>query len=178
VHTGVPEHGCLFPWAVYRWLPRETFDDDRVEDGGATANALVEFVLALRGVDPRDAPPSRRGRPLAVRDGGARASIESSRVVVDADAVTAAWEASLGAPEWDGDGVWTHSDLLRPNVLVRNGRLSAVLDSEIWESATPRSTSSRHGRCSTKSADDHPGQHSRWTTPPGNGHVDSRFIRH
>jgi aminoglycoside phosphotransferase (APT) family kinase protein len=29
---------------------------------------------------------------------------------------------------WDGSPVWIHSDLLRPNLLVRGGRLRAVID--------------------------------------------------
>jgi aminoglycoside phosphotransferase (APT) family kinase protein len=128
VHRGQPQCGYPFRWAVYRWLPGETFGDDRVEDAGEAANELAKFIIALRGVDRRDAPRSRRGRPLAVRDHEARAAIASSRHLIDADAVTAAWDASLRAPEWEGDPVWTHGDLLRPNLLVRNGRLSAILD--------------------------------------------------
>ena len=29
---------------------------------------------------------------------------------------------------WSGDPVWIHTDLLRPNVLVADGRISAVID--------------------------------------------------
>jgi aminoglycoside phosphotransferase (APT) family kinase protein len=32
------------------------------------------------------------------------------------------------APAWDGTPVWVHTDLLRPNLLVRDGRLCAVID--------------------------------------------------
>ena len=34
----------------------------------------------------------------------------------------------LEAPAWDGTAVWIHADLLRPNLLIREGRLSAVID--------------------------------------------------
>jgi aminoglycoside phosphotransferase (APT) family kinase protein len=42
--------------------------------------------------------------------------------------VTGVWEEALAAPEWDRPPVWVHGDLDARNLLVRNGRLSAVLD--------------------------------------------------
>lgn len=42
--------------------------------------------------------------------------------------MTAAWEAALRAPEWQGPAVWVHGDLLFGNLLVERGRLSAVID--------------------------------------------------
>jgi aminoglycoside phosphotransferase (APT) family kinase protein len=37
-------------------------------------------------------------------------------------------EESLNAPAWDGEEVWVHGDLLPGNLLVADGRLSAVID--------------------------------------------------
>jgi aminoglycoside phosphotransferase (APT) family kinase protein len=54
--------------------------------------------------------------------------IDSSRGVIDGDAATATWERALEAPAWEGTPVWIHADLLRPNLLVGGGRLSAVID--------------------------------------------------
>jgi aminoglycoside phosphotransferase (APT) family kinase protein len=48
--------------------------------------------------------------------------------VIDADAVIAAWKTALAAPVCDGRAVWTHGDLLPPNLLVDRGRLLAVID--------------------------------------------------
>jgi aminoglycoside phosphotransferase (APT) family kinase protein len=47
---------------------------------------------------------------------------------IDRDAVTAAWEAALRAPEWERAPVWVHGDLDSRNLLVEQGRLSAVID--------------------------------------------------
>jgi aminoglycoside phosphotransferase (APT) family kinase protein len=38
------------------------------------------------------------------------------------------WEESLGAPAWNGNEVWVHGDLLPGNLLVVEGRLTAVID--------------------------------------------------
>jgi aminoglycoside phosphotransferase (APT) family kinase protein len=50
------------------------------------------------------------------------------RVTIDAGAVTAAWDSSLRSPEWERPPVWIHGDLDSRNLLVEEGRLSAVID--------------------------------------------------
>jgi aminoglycoside phosphotransferase (APT) family kinase protein len=41
--------------------------------------------------------------------------------------VTAAWDAALRTPAWAGDPVWLHGDIASGNLLVEEGRLSAVI---------------------------------------------------
>jgi len=48
--------------------------------------------------------------------------------MVDTDAMTAMWDAALQIPEWNGPDVWIHGDLAPGNLLVVDGRLSAVID--------------------------------------------------
>jgi aminoglycoside phosphotransferase (APT) family kinase protein len=127
VARGRPADSYPFPWAIYRWLDGDTYADELVDDEVEAARDLARFVLELRGVDPVGAPRGGR-RPLGELDRDTRQVIESARGVIDADAVLAAWRRSLRAPAWDGIPVWIHSDLLRPNVLVVGGRISAVID--------------------------------------------------
>jgi len=42
--------------------------------------------------------------------------------------VTAEWEVALRAPEWQRPPDWIHGDLDSRNLLVEQGRLSAVID--------------------------------------------------
>ena len=63
--------------------------------------------------------PVAKGRPT---------SSYPLRGVIDGDAAMTAWEHALQAPAWSGTPVWIHGDLLRPNLLVRDGRLCAVID--------------------------------------------------
>ncbi|MEU3449638.1 phosphotransferase [Streptomyces thermolilacinus] len=56
----------------------------------------------------------------AIRDLGADGT-------VDGDAATTAWEAVLRLPQWEGDPVWLHGDLLPGNPLGRDGALAAVI---------------------------------------------------
>ncbi len=87
----------------------------------------------MQRIDPAGGPPpgahnSWRGVPLGRRDAETRVAIEALRGTLDAEAVTAAWEAALQAPAWHGPAVWLHGDLNAANLLVQDGRLNAVID--------------------------------------------------
>jgi aminoglycoside phosphotransferase (APT) family kinase protein len=131
--SGAPAEGYPWPWAVYRWLEGETATRDRIADPGAAATELARFVAALHRIDATNGPlpgahNSFRGDAPANRDGPVRSAIAALQDMVDVEAVTAAWEAALAEPAWDGPGVWVHGDLLETNLLARDGRLSAVID--------------------------------------------------
>jgi aminoglycoside phosphotransferase (APT) family kinase protein len=126
VAKGEPGRGYPFAWAIYAWLRGETFAIDRVDEHQAAAD-LARFVAELRRIDPTRAPRSGRA-PLQYLDSVTRGAIDELRGVVDTDAVTAAWDRCLQAPVWEGSAVWRHCDLLPPNLLVADGRLTAVID--------------------------------------------------
>ncbi|GEO32563.1 aminoglycoside phosphotransferase [Cellulomonas aerilata] len=127
VAWGTPDDTFPLPWAVLRWIDGETYADDVVADEAAAARALAGFVTALRRIDPTGAPVAGR-RPLRELDAQTRAAIASVPDLLDARAAIAAWDRALDAPPWTGAPVWIHGDLLRPNLLVRDGRLVAVID--------------------------------------------------
>ena len=117
-----------FSWAIYRWIDGEPYADDLIDDEKQAARDLARFVAGLRRVDPAPEAPRAGRPPLRELDAATRAAIGSSRGVIDGEAATAAWERALGAPAWGGAPMWIHADLLRPNLLVRDGRLCAVID--------------------------------------------------
>jgi len=130
---GLPGQGYPWHWSVHRWLAGESVNVERMADPVGLAQDLGGFVAALRRIDTAAGPipeqDGSRGLPLARRDAATRDAIVALDRVVDARAVTAAWEAALRAPTWQRPGVWIHGDLLSGNVLVDgNGRLSAVID--------------------------------------------------
>jgi len=127
VAKGHPANDYPFPWAIYRWIDGQPYRDDLVQDERQAAADLAQFVVELRGIDPRGAPRGGR-RPLRELDAPTRAAIEASGGVIDREAAAAAWTSALQAPPWDGAPVWIHADLLRPNLLVDRGRLCAVID--------------------------------------------------
>ena len=125
---GVPGEGYPWAWSVQRWLEGENATVEAAADLRQAATDVAQFIIALQRIDPTDGPPAGRGVPLMLRDAAMRAAIAEVRGLLDTDAVTAAWEAALEAPEWDRPPVWVHGDLLPGNLLVEQGRLSAVID--------------------------------------------------
>ncbi len=128
---GSPAEGYPWHWSVYRWLDGEEATVARICDLGEAATDLAQFVAALQRIDARGGPrpgPTNRGVPLATRDEYTRSAIAALGGMVDTGAVTEAWEAALRAPVWDGSPVWIHGDLAPGNLLVVDGRLTAVID--------------------------------------------------
>lgn len=128
VAVGEPAEGYPWPWAVHSWL------DGSPALEGRTAHGLAEFVLALRA-NTADGPPAHRGRPLSEVDTATRRAIdELSRTdePFDPETALAVWAEALGAPQWTGPPRWVHGDLMPSNLLLRDGRLTGVLD---WATA-------------------------------------------
>jgi aminoglycoside phosphotransferase (APT) family kinase protein len=121
VAIGEPTREYPYTWGVYRWL-----DGAPPVDGTAQlAHDLAAFLAALQRVDTAGAPRgTHRGGPLALRDRGTRAELDR----LGDPRATAVWEAAVAAPAWDGEPVWLHGDILEGNLLVRDGRLTGVLD--------------------------------------------------
>jgi aminoglycoside phosphotransferase (APT) family kinase protein len=127
---GHPAEGYPFEWSVYEWLPGENANGT-IDDLDQAALDLAAFVNALRHVDTAGAhprPPRGRGAPLAELDEQVRQSIAQLDDRIDSDAALRSWKESLDAPAWDRDELWVHGDLLPGNLLVVDGRLSAVID--------------------------------------------------
>lgn len=128
---GAPGEGFDAPWSVYGWLDGTNAFDAPIDDLAHAAVELGRFGVALRGVDATGGPKSFRGGHVtewtgdhidrAIRDLGADGT-------VDGAAAAEAWDSVLRLPQWVGEPVWVHGDLLPGNLLTREGRLSAVID--------------------------------------------------
>jgi aminoglycoside phosphotransferase (APT) family kinase protein len=130
--VGKPAEGYPFAWAVYRWLEGENATPERLSDPRQTAADLAELLGAFRRIPtngPFSHPPeSSRGVALGTRDDTTRSAVAALEGEIDAQAVSATWEAALRAPEWAGPPVWLHGDLDSRNLLATDGRLSGLLD--------------------------------------------------
>ncbi|WP_292333900.1 aminoglycoside phosphotransferase family protein, partial [Mesorhizobium sp.] len=129
---GEPAAGYPWHWSVYRWIEGETAKTGHIADLRAFAVSLAEFLVALKRIDPTAGPaPGQhnfyRGGPLAVYDDEARQAIAALEGRIDTQAATAVWKAALAAG-WHGSPVWFHGDVASGNLLVEDGRLSAVID--------------------------------------------------
>jgi aminoglycoside phosphotransferase (APT) family kinase protein len=125
---GKPAESYPWDWGVYRWLEGENPVVGSLASPEGLAGDIARFVLVLRAVEVAGGPAGSRAAPLATRDAETRIAIGELEGTIDTDAVTALWDGALKAPPWSGPPVWTHGDLLRGNLLLRDGRLTGVID--------------------------------------------------
>ena len=130
---GQPGEDYPFCWSIYRWLKGEplALQLDSI-DLSAIASDVAAFLKALHSINASDGPPAgthnfHRGGSLAVYDGEARASAARLSDEVDQGLAMEIWQLALSS-RWRGQGVWVHGDIAEGNLLVQDGRLSAVID--------------------------------------------------
>lgn len=128
---GEPGFGYPWPWSVYRWLPGARAAVEGISDLRDFATELGLFLAALHRIDTVDGPPPSdrsffRGGPLSSHDDETRAAIAALEAEIDTHAATEAWDSALAVP--GGRPVWIHADVSPRNLLVLDGRLSAVID--------------------------------------------------
>jgi aminoglycoside phosphotransferase (APT) family kinase protein len=145
--VGVGEPGFGYPekWSIVRFLQGDRPVVPRAGEAArhGLAAELADVVTALRSLDVPDGARSDpalewyRGRPLASMDDSMQEYLHDSRPLVghpdldlDLDAVEAGWARIMRLPEAhrEVEPRWYHGDLNAENLLVRDGRLAAVLD--------------------------------------------------
>lgn len=184
-HVGAPVDAFPWPWAVLDWLPGVDACSNEGRraaeaDGDALAAALATSVAAIGAIDGLQAPerPSgRRGGPLLPLLDRLDRWLDdphwSAGDLLDLAAVrrVASSSREVAAPEADGGGEvepsFVHGDLLPGNLLLRRGRLAALIDWGSAANADPARTSPRPGACSTIVAADSSGSGSMSTRPHG-----------
>ena len=129
---GTPADSYPWHWSIYRWMEGETAGVERIADLREFAAALAHFLAALQRIDPAGGPPPGRhnfyrGASLSMYDAETRQALKALDGRIDTDAAAKVWETALHST-WDGAPVWLHGDVAAGNLLVKDGRLSAVID--------------------------------------------------
>jgi aminoglycoside phosphotransferase (APT) family kinase protein len=145
VAVGDPDFGYPERWSVVHWIEGDvpTVVDPRSDvklSRRSFALDLAAVVTTLRNIEvPTSAltdPELRwyRGDPLESQDERTRQAIEACRTITDLDfdldTASRVWDEAMTLPgiAQAGSPRWFHGDLLAENLLVRDGRLAAVLD--------------------------------------------------
>ncbi|UVS81341.1 aminoglycoside phosphotransferase family protein [Actinokineospora sp. UTMC 2448] len=132
VALGRPALGYPYPWSVYRWLDGRSANTAPIVDHTRFATDLAGFLAALRRIDATGGlEPGKhnffRGAPVEVYAEETLRAIDALGAEIPRDAVRAVWDDAV-ASRWTGAPVWFHGDVAVGNLLVRDGRLSAVID--------------------------------------------------
>ncbi len=129
---GQPAHGYPWKWSVFRWIEGDTATWAEIDDREDFATRLAKFLVALQRIDTVNGPipgPDNffRGGALRTYDAETKRAIALLKDKINAEAATELWNAALGTA-WDRSPVWVHGDMSAGNLLMRDGRLCAVID--------------------------------------------------
>ncbi|MFT5285734.1 MAG: aminoglycoside phosphotransferase (APT) family kinase protein [Planctomycetota bacterium] len=105
---------------------------ERIDDLSRFEKSLGEFLSALQKVDATKGPQAGphsffRGGNLRTYDQETREALDQLRGLVDIERALDVWDSAL-LSEWNQLPVWLHGDIAATNLLVTNGKLSAVID--------------------------------------------------
>ena len=132
IAKGEPSEDYPMPWSINKWLDGEVLTHDNVNDLHQLAKDLGSFLLDLQAIDSSEGPLGgahnfHRGGDLAVYDQETRSAVAEHKKSLPIRMITEIWDQAL-ATKWQTSPVWVHGDVAPGNLLVKNGKLCAVID--------------------------------------------------
>lgn len=133
VGIGQPAEGYPCAWSVYEWLEGEPTTREGVDDPVQFGWDLAKFISALQRIETAGGPPPgqhnyfRGADVMSVYGADAHMYVDKIADVIDAPAAHAVLDAATASP-FAGPPLWIHGDIAIGNLLLREGRLGAVID--------------------------------------------------
>lgn len=132
IAKGNPTKEYPFPWSINKWLAGETLTLSNINNINQFARDLGEFLVELQSIDANGGPLAGphnfyRGGNIVVYDQETKEAIDQNKDALNAPLLNKIWELALDST-WKANPVWVHGDIAPGNILVRDGKLSAVID--------------------------------------------------
>jgi aminoglycoside phosphotransferase (APT) family kinase protein len=132
VAMGQPGEGLTWRWSIYSWLPGEAASDAQIAHPDHIARDLGNFLSIFQRLDASAGPAAGthnflRGAHPSIYDGETHSAIKKLAGKIDGVRAAKIWKNALRS-RWSLPPVWVHGDVSAGNLLVQDGRLSAVID--------------------------------------------------
>ena len=134
IKMGKPSTDYPYPFSIYTWLPGKSINLLTLteQEKEQLAFDLAKFLKDLQAITDVEGPePGQhnwwRGDHVSVYDKGAREQIAGLTEVIDASKALALWDQAC-TTKWDQKPLWIHGDFAIGNILMDDGKLSAVID--------------------------------------------------
>lgn len=129
---GEPSEDYPYPWSVNKWLDGETATLDNIDDANQFALDLGGFLVELQSIDASEGPLAGkhnfyRGGDIVVYENECRDAINNNVTIFNKHLLGEIWGLALTS-KWAREPVWVHGDIAPGNILIMNGKLSAVID--------------------------------------------------
>lgn len=141
IAKGEPSAKYPFSFAINRWIEGETADYNTVDNLNQLALDLANFLKELQSIDASLGPIAGehnfyRGGSLKVYDNETRVTLEKLKDVFDTNVLENIWNTALQST-YENKPVWIHGDIAIGNLLVKDGKLSSVIDFGILGTGDP-----------------------------------------
>lgn len=134
IKIGIPSRYYPYPFSIYKWLDGVSInllslDEDLLNQ---LAFDLAKFLKELQGITNVAGPtPGQhnwwRGDHISAYDKGAREQISALSDIIDFDMAINIWERAYKT-KWNNAPVWVHGDFAVGNMLIKDSKLSAIID--------------------------------------------------
>ena len=134
IKMGIPCKDYPYPFSIYKWLDGTSINllalDDEAKE--KLAIDLARFLKELQSIHGIQGPePGQhnwwRGDHVSVYDQGAREQIAKLADIINTDRAIKLWDQACKT-SWNKTPVWIHGDLAVGNMLINDGKLSAIID--------------------------------------------------
>ena len=144
IALGQPAARFPFPWTIGRWIPGQTVTHENVCDEIQFARELSSWLRQLQAVDALNVPLAGthnffRGGDLSVYHQETQDALEYLKSVLPSENIRQyrkIWEDALST-RYSGTPMWVHGDVAVGNLLVKDGRLAALIDFGTFAAGDP-----------------------------------------
>ncbi|MGL5766709.1 MAG: aminoglycoside phosphotransferase family protein [Sarcina sp.] len=138
---GNPTKEYPFNWGIYKWIEGETLTYKDILNLDLLAIDLAKFLKELQSIDATLGPKAGkhnfyRGGSLNIYDNETRIALKNLKNIFDTNSLENIWKKCLKS-KYTNKPVWIHGDIAVGNLLIKDGRLSAVIDFGILGTGDP-----------------------------------------
>ncbi|WP_367390101.1 aminoglycoside phosphotransferase family protein [Lewinella sp. LCG006] len=128
LRLGKEQDGYPWPWSITPWFPGQAAAE--ALPYGTEAPRLAQFLKALHRPAPDNAPFNpHRGYPLHHKADLTEARLQRFLAAgLLSENILSVWSAALSAPAHQGPKCLLHGDLHPKNIIVHQGKFSAIID--------------------------------------------------
>ena len=132
IAKGYPSCGYPFSWSMNKYIEGDTLTKQNINNLNEFADDLAKFLKEFQKIDTTNGPQAGlhnyyRGGDLQYITMKQSKTLENLKTVLPTELLLKIWQRALNASVSDLN-VWVHGDIAPGNLLVKNGKLAAVID--------------------------------------------------
>lgn len=132
IASGKPGCNYPFPWSINKYIEGEPLDKHNINSLETFALELSRFLTKFQAINATNGPVAGihnfyRGGSLSIYHHETINALDTLKDTLDTKQLLAIWNLAINSTT-DDIKVWVHGDIAPGNLLVKDGKLNAVID--------------------------------------------------